>query len=232
MRMESKEMEMEFKDSNWVHVPGWVVNHIGNTMTEVMAYSAIYGFSQDGKSVYMGSAAYLAGICKCTRQHMMTVLKSMVERGYLERTNKMIDGEFRPCYKAIVPQGIEKTPEGCEPTGEMKSKDETKDICPATESTPKRKRKASEPFVPPTEDEVRELFKAKGFVSDPHEFYLYWSNPKHNWNQPGTFELELRAYRWEKNNKSWGRYGSTSKDSEQMSEIAKGRQNNEDNGIY
>ena len=222
-------------------IPGWVDDHIQGNLAEIVAYSIIYGFSQDGSSLFMGTAGYLAKKCHVSTRQIMNILKSLVAKGYIEKIDRIVDGESRPCYRDIVGHLYEnKTPDGGAHAGETKSKlsnTECTESNNCNDSTKQIGRK-SKAFVPPTLEEVRALWKEKGYYTDPDEFFRYWNSTEHKWNQLNpknkTFDLDMRAARWEKND--FGgykrRFGATSKDSEQVKEIAERRNNDKNDYGY
>ena len=53
---------------------------------ELLIYSAIYGFTQEQNQWYTGARQYLADWTGCTKQTVTKYLKSLVEKGFFERT--------------------------------------------------------------------------------------------------------------------------------------------------
>ena len=48
-------------DNNYIVIQGWMINQLNLKGNELLCYALIYGFSQDGKSEFIGSASYIAG---------------------------------------------------------------------------------------------------------------------------------------------------------------------------
>ena len=70
------------KDENYIHIPGWAVTRLGLKGNELLVYSIIYGFSQDGETRFTGGLQYLADWTNSTKQSCIKCLKSLVEKGY------------------------------------------------------------------------------------------------------------------------------------------------------
>ena len=55
-------------------------------------YAIIYGFSQDGETRFTGSLQYLADWTNSTKQSCIKCLKSLVEKGYIIKHEKIVNG--------------------------------------------------------------------------------------------------------------------------------------------
>lgn len=111
--------------TNFYTVQGWMLSDLGLKGNALAAYAIIYGFSQDGKSEFTGSANYLAEWMGCSRSTVMDTLKKLVEKGLLVKRNVTQDGalfcaykaNLRPCLK--TGQGVsENQTGGCPKTGQ------------------------------------------------------------------------------------------------------------------
>ena len=104
--------------SNYYTVQGWMRTELGLKDKELTVYAIIYGFSQDGNSEYSGSARYLADWIGCSRSTVMVVLKSLVEKGLLQKRDVYQNGVCFCAYStALTPpaetgQGVRKSDRG------------------------------------------------------------------------------------------------------------------------
>lgn len=80
-------------------------------LTSIFVYANIFGFSQDGESVYAGTQKWLAERCKCSKETIKRVLRSLTEKGYLEKIERNINGVKFYDYR-INPKRLEL--ENCE----------------------------------------------------------------------------------------------------------------------
>ena len=110
------------KDENYFVVKGWMINRLNLKGSELLIYSIIYGFSQDGESEFSGSLKYLSEFTGLSRSTVITALKMLVDKKLLIRRDEQINGILLPKYK------INLDVVNC--TGS------TKIILPRTESTP------------------------------------------------------------------------------------------------
>lgn len=92
---------MIVKETNYFVVHGWQIN-TGLSGNELFIYAIIYGFSQDGESQFTGSLNYLASLTNSTKQTAIKCLKSLCEKGFLTKTDRILNGQNFPTYSANV----------------------------------------------------------------------------------------------------------------------------------
>lgn len=92
------------KDENYIHLPGWAVTRLGLKGNELLVYSIIYGFSQDGETRFTGSLQYLADWTNSTKQSCIKCLKSLAEKGYITKYEKIVNGVKFCEYQAVKPK--------------------------------------------------------------------------------------------------------------------------------
>jgi DNA-binding MarR family transcriptional regulator len=85
-------MAGEIKNENYVVVQGWMINDLNIKGNELIVYAIIYGFSQTEGQVFNGSLQYLANWTRSTKQGVSKNLKSLVEKGYIVKNDKYING--------------------------------------------------------------------------------------------------------------------------------------------
>ena len=78
-------------DKTYTIIPDFILDFDLN-LSEVVALSVIYGFSQDGESEFSGSYAYLARKCKCSRQWAIGIVSSLIKKGYVTKTVDTVKG--------------------------------------------------------------------------------------------------------------------------------------------
>ena len=86
-------------DDNYIVVPIRFSKVLGLKGNELLVYSIIYGFSQDGESVFQGSAQYIADCLSITKMSVYQILKTLVSRGLIEKIEKDINGVKLCDYK-------------------------------------------------------------------------------------------------------------------------------------
>ena len=104
----------EIKDENFISIQGWMVNRLNLKGNELIAYAVIYGFSQDGESMYTGSRRYLADWCGCSVKTVGNALASLVAKGLISKHDKTVNGVHLCDYSITMvgknfPGGREKT---------------------------------------------------------------------------------------------------------------------------
>lgn len=79
------------KNENYIHISGWMINQLQLSGNELLVYAVIYGFSQDGESVYKGGAGYLADCLNLSRQSVFTLLKKLVDKDLIIKQEKVVN---------------------------------------------------------------------------------------------------------------------------------------------
>ena len=88
------------KDHNYYNVHGWMVNKLNLKGNELVIYAIIYGFSQKQDNWYDGNHRYLAEWTSTSLQTVRNVLTSLIEKGYLDKKEEMVNGVKFCRYKA------------------------------------------------------------------------------------------------------------------------------------
>jgi hypothetical protein len=85
-------MGSKVRNENYVVIQGFMVNEMKLKGNELLVYAIIYGFSQEEGQVFSGSLQYLADWTNSTKQGVTKNLKSLVEKGYIAKNDKYING--------------------------------------------------------------------------------------------------------------------------------------------
>lgn len=93
------------QNEHYINIQGWMVRELGLKGNELMAYALIYGFSQDGCSVFSGSLTYVAEWLNCTKRAAINIVRSLVDKGLVERIEKVVNNVILVDYK-ISSQGV------------------------------------------------------------------------------------------------------------------------------
>ena len=83
--------ESKVKRENFIALQGWQVADLGLKGNELIIYACIYGFSQDDQT-FSGSLQYLADWTNSTKQGVIKCLKSLQEKGLIEKKENIING--------------------------------------------------------------------------------------------------------------------------------------------
>ena len=73
------------KDDNYYQISGWMLNRLNLRGTELQVFAIIYGFSQDGESVFSGSLSYLGDWVGASRPTIIKALKELVDKEYITK---------------------------------------------------------------------------------------------------------------------------------------------------
>lgn len=109
--------ESKVNPEQYILLQGWMISELKLKGNELIIYACIYGFSQAENQVFNGSLQYLADWTNSTKQGVIRCLKSLVEKGLVVKTEKLLNGvkfcEYRATkFNAVfnkVDQGIQQS---------------------------------------------------------------------------------------------------------------------------
>lgn len=84
--------ESRVKKESYIVIQGWMLTDLELKGNELLIYACIYGFSQAESQTFSGSLQYLADWTNSTKQSVIKCLKSLVDKGYLEKNENTING--------------------------------------------------------------------------------------------------------------------------------------------
>ena len=89
----------KIKDNNYIAVQGWMCTKLGLSGSELICYAIIFGFCQDGQSVFSGTASYIASWLNIDKRRAYDVLKRLTEKGLIVKIEKEVNGVKLCDYK-------------------------------------------------------------------------------------------------------------------------------------
>lgn len=84
--------ESRVNREKYIVLQGWMISDLKLKGNELIIYACIYGFSQAENQVFNGSLQYLADWTNSTKQGVLRNLKALIEKGYITKTDKIING--------------------------------------------------------------------------------------------------------------------------------------------
>ena len=82
----------EVTDKNYIVIQSFMVSELGLKGNELLIYAIIFGFSQTTGQAFHGSLTYLESWINSTRHTVISSLKSLVEKGLIEKEEQTING--------------------------------------------------------------------------------------------------------------------------------------------
>ena len=82
----------KIQNENYVVIQGWMINDLHLKGNELIVYAVIYGFAQTEGQFFKGSLQYLADWTNSTKQGVVKNLKSLIEKGFIKKNDKYING--------------------------------------------------------------------------------------------------------------------------------------------
>lgn len=93
------------KDGSYLVIQSWMITELELKGNELLIYALIYGFSQAEDSFFNGSLQYLADWTNSSRQTVITTLKSLQEKGLIE---KLEEDPIKKTYRYVAYRGVKK----------------------------------------------------------------------------------------------------------------------------
>lgn len=93
MGIEYTARKSKIGERNHIVLHSFMVNELNLKGNELIIYACIYGFSQNAENqMFTGSLQYLADWTNSTKQGVMKALKNLIEKGFIKKNDKFING--------------------------------------------------------------------------------------------------------------------------------------------
>ena len=104
-------MNRVFTQDNFITIQGFAVVRLGLSGNELILFSLIHGFSQDGETEFKGSLSYIASALNVTRVNAKKILDRLVEKELIIKREIVEDGVKYCRYK--INSGVIEKMGGC-----------------------------------------------------------------------------------------------------------------------
>lgn len=91
----------EVTDKNYIVIQSFMVSELGLKGNELLIYAIIFGFLQTTGQAFHGSLTYLESWTNSTRPTVISSLKSLVEKGLVEKEEQTINGVKYCSYHVV-----------------------------------------------------------------------------------------------------------------------------------
>ena len=196
------------RHDNYATILGFMTQDLNLKGNELIIYAIIYGFSQSEEQTFRGSLQYLAEWTGSTRQSVLRTLKSLTDKGFIDKREVTRGGvkfcEYsakRGCYQNN--NTVTKMITGCcqnDNGGVIKKATNIKEY--NTVDNNKISKNNNRSSVHPTLDEIKAYCKERGNKVDPNRFFDHYEangwrvgrNPMRDWKAAVRY--------WERDDKS------------------------------
>ena len=86
------EKKSKVKDNNYICIQAFMVNQLELKGNELLVYALIYGYSQTEENRYTGSLQYIADWLNSSKQTVINTLKSLLEKGLIQKYEYLKNG--------------------------------------------------------------------------------------------------------------------------------------------
>lgn len=98
----------QFKSDNFIIIPGFAIADLKLSGNELICFSLIYGFTQDGETEFAGSLTYISSALNVTRRNAKAILDRLVDKNLVIRRSVMVNG-VRLCRYQTINTPVVKT---------------------------------------------------------------------------------------------------------------------------
>lgn len=103
-------MASKVQKDNYIVIQGWMIEDLKLKGNELIIYAIIYGFSQTEGQLFNGSLQYLADWTNSTKQGVSKNLKSLIEKSYIVKNDKIMNGvKFCEYYATKFNRGMQQS---------------------------------------------------------------------------------------------------------------------------
>lgn len=88
------------RDDCFYSIQGWMVNGLKLSGNELICYAIIYGFSQDGESMFMGTSKYLQEWMNVSQPTVLSILAKLVKKKLIIKIDNEVD-KVKYCYYKV-----------------------------------------------------------------------------------------------------------------------------------
>lgn len=85
-------MANKIKEGNYINIQSFMVNDLNLKGNELLVYAIIYGFTQNYEDKFTGGLQYLCDWTSSTKQGIIKNLKSLVDKGLIEKSEVFKNG--------------------------------------------------------------------------------------------------------------------------------------------
>lgn len=194
---------MRLKPGSYVVVPAFATNDLHLKGNELLVFSVIWGFSQDGSSWFKGSRGYLADWCGASKGTVDNVLAKLVSKGLVEKRKRFENGVTLCDYRVpqnfcphlenydAPPQNLGGGTPKTEVGGTPKTVLHTIEVDTLEDNPRGREGARAARFAPPTPEEVSAYAEEAGAKIDAHRFCDYYAAK--GWKIGGSPMRDWRA---------------------------------------
>lgn len=170
-------------------IPDWMLD-LDLDIYETIILSVIYGFSQDGDSLFQGSQKFLQWKARCSRTKVVKALGVLLDKGLIEKIDKVVNGVKLCDYRvSLWVTGCTQEVQGCTPQvqGGCTPQVHQNNIVEKKEENNNKEREKR--FVKPTINEIAEYCRERQNTIDPEAFFAFYESkgwrigntPMKNW---------------------------------------------------
>lgn len=114
-------------NKNYINIQGWMINELELKGNELILYALIYGFTQDGRSMFRGSISYIMKALRMSNKGVINILSKLIKKGLIKKKISNSGNEYKALVNKVHRLPVNKVPKACEQSSHNNNRDNNKD---------------------------------------------------------------------------------------------------------
>lgn len=163
---------MSVNEKNYITIQGWMINELDLKGNELLIYAIIYGFSQNNGNEFNGSLQYLADWTCTTKKSAFNNVKSLLEKGLIEKT-EVFKGSAKYCtYKVTCQDSTVENISNCR----SKNYHGTVENFTTNNTNNTNNNISKKEIIPPDIEDAKKYHSEKGYKFNLEEWFYYYES--------------------------------------------------------
>lgn len=163
---------MSVNEKNYITIQGWMINELDLKGNELLIYAIIYGFSQNNGNEFNGSLQYLADWTCTTKKSAFNNVKSLLEKGLIEKT-EVFKGSAKYCtYKVTCQDSTVENISNCR----SKNYHGTVENFTTNNTNNTNNNISKKETIPPDFEEAKKYYQEKGYTFGFDNWFYHYES--------------------------------------------------------
>lgn len=89
------------KNENYINIQGWMVNELNLTGNKLVLFALIFGFSQDGMTLFCGSLRYVQKFLSVSKPTVISLYAKLIEDGLIFKEDNSTGNQFGIVFEKV-----------------------------------------------------------------------------------------------------------------------------------
>ena len=199
--------QKQVNPESYITIQGWMLTELNLKGASLLIYAIIYGFSQDRKSCFQGTAKYLADWASVSVYTVYDILKKLCSQGLIEKIEKEVNGVKVYDYRTTKtsPPVVKDHHPGDKRTPPPVVKDQLDNINIDKLIDNNKKTYTKKVFTKPTIEELRNYCREQNLSIDCEYFFDYYESNGWKVSNSPMKDWQATIRNWARREKEYNR---------------------------